>query len=273
MNDRDCVHFLQATLPRLRLRWRGFRRVRRQVCRRLQRRLGQLALPDLAAYRQHLDRHPAEWDVLDRCCRITISRFYRDRHIFRLLERDLLPELAAQAREHARPGLRVWSAGCGGGEEPYSLSILWRHSPETATRQIGLDILATDTDPGMLQRALGACYPFSSVRDLPSDWRDAAFRRSDGNYCLHERYRQAVRLSPHDIRSVAPDGPFDLVLCRNLAFTYFDDGLQRETAGHIAAVLRPGGLLVLGAHEHLPSDLDGFAPWQTGLPLYRRVPL
>ena len=273
MNDRDCVRFLQEMLPRLHLRWRGFRRVRRQVCRRLQRRLTQLQLADLAAYRQHLDRHPAEWDVFDACCRITISRFFRDRHIYRLLEQDVLPQLAAQAREHARRGLRIWSAGCGSGEEPYSLSILWLHSTDPVSRQTGLDILATDADPGALRLALCACYPFSSVRDLPSDWLDAAFYPGDGEYCLHDHYRQTVRFSQHDIRSAAPDGPFDLVLCRNLAFTYFDDGLQRETARHIAAVLRPGGLLVLGAHEHLPDDLAGFVPWQAGLPLYRRVAL
>jgi chemotaxis protein methyltransferase CheR len=271
MNDRDCVRFLQETLPRLHLRWRGFRRVRRQVCRRLQRRLTQLQLADLAAYRQHLERHPAEWDALDDCCRITISRFYRDRHIYRLLERDVLPLLAAQARQHGKPDLRIWSAGCGGGEEPYSLSILRAHSPQPALRQTGLQILATDNDPGVLQRARTACYPFSSVRDLPADWRRAAFSHSEGEYCLREPYRQAVRFLQHDIRSAAPDGPFDVVLCRNLAFTYFDDGLQRETARRIATALRSGGLLVLGTHEHLPAGMEDFAPWQTGTPLYRRT--
>jgi chemotaxis methyl-accepting protein methylase len=75
----------------------------------------------------------------------------------------------------------------------------------------------------------------------------------------------------HDIRSAAPDGPFDLVLCRNLAFTYFDARLQRQTGEYIASVLHDGGLLVLGVHERLPHDLEGFAPWQVGFPIYRRV--
>ena len=270
MNDRDCVRFLQETLPRLHLRWRGFRRVRRQVCRRLQHRLKQLQLPDFAAYRQHLERHPQEWDVLDSCCRITISRFCRDRAIYRLLEHDALPQLASQAQVSGRKNLRIWSAGCGAGEEPYSLAILWSHSPEPAIRLIALDILATDSDRVLLQRARAACYPYSSIRELSPDWRDAAFSHVDGEYCLHKRYREGVHLLQHDIRTAAPDGPFDLVMCRNLAFTYFDEGLQRETAARIAAVLRRGGLLVLGTHEHLPHDLDGFVPLQAGQPVYRR---
>jgi chemotaxis protein methyltransferase CheR len=268
MNDRDCIRFLQETLPRLHLSWHGFRRVRRQVCKRLQRRLKQLQLPDLASYRQYLDQHPPEWDTLDGCCRITISRFYRDQGIYRLLEREALPRLAVQAQERGMPRVRVWSAGCGAGEEPYSLAILWALSQEPALQQTGLEILATDADSGLLQRARSACYPYSSIRELPSDWLDAAFIHGGDGYCLRKAYRRVVNFVQHDIRSAAPDGPFDLVLCRNLAFTYFDADLQRETGQRIASVLRKEGLLVLGAHECLPDKLDGFISWQPELPLY-----
>lgn len=270
MNDRDCVQFLQETLPHLHLCWRGFRRVRRQVCRRLQRRLDALQLPDLAAYRRHLDRHPPEWAVLDDCCRITISRFFRDRGMFRVLEHDALPQLAARARGRGASGIRAWSAGCGAGEEPWSLAILWALAPVPAFRSAGLEILATDSDAGLLQRARRACYPYSSLRELPPEWREAAFDRADDLWCLRPACRRGVCFRQHDIRADTPDGPFDLVLCRNLAFTYFDAGLRRETARRIAAVLRKGGLLVLGAHERLPDDLEGFVPWQAGLALYRR---
>lgn len=270
MNDQDCVRFLQETLPQLHLSWHGFRRVRRQVCKRLQHRLQQLQLPDLASYRQHLDRHRQEWDTLDGCYRITISRFYRDRGTYRLLEREALPQLAAQAQGRGMPCIRVWSAGCGSGEEPYSLAILWALSPHPAFRHTGLEILATDTDSDLLQRARLACYPYSSIRELPSDWREAVFSHDGDRFCLQPTYRHAVSFMQHDLRSAAPDGPFDLVLCRNLAFTYFDASLQRETAQRIDSVLRKDGLLVLGAHERLPNDHEDFEPWQAGFPLYRR---
>jgi chemotaxis protein methyltransferase CheR len=68
---------------------------------------------------------------------------------------------------------------------------------------------------------------------------------------------------------VPPDGPFDLVLCRNLAFTYFDLELQRRTAAKLAGVLHAGGALVVGAHEALPAGLDEFEPWDSTQPIYK----
>jgi hypothetical protein len=79
MQDAECVALLRWALPRLGLRWPGFRKVRRQVCKRINRRIKELGLADVAAYREHLERVPEEWPRLDALCRITISRFYRDR--------------------------------------------------------------------------------------------------------------------------------------------------------------------------------------------------
>jgi chemotaxis protein methyltransferase CheR len=72
---------LQAALPRLGLRWPGFRKVRGQVIKRLKRRLRVLHLQDLVGYAAYLDTHPAEWGVLDAICRISVSRFYRDKGV------------------------------------------------------------------------------------------------------------------------------------------------------------------------------------------------
>jgi len=85
-------------------------------------------------------------------------------------------------------------------------------------------------------------------------------------------YKQAVTIIAHDIRTGQPDGPFDLILCRNLAFTYFDEDLQHETAECLANALRPGGALVLGAHEQLPQELPGVEPWDSARRVYRRPP-
>ena len=79
MLDQDCVRFLQWVLPRLRMRWPGFRKVRRQVCRRLQHRMNELELPGADAYRDYLLGHADEWPVVEHACRVTVSRFNRDR--------------------------------------------------------------------------------------------------------------------------------------------------------------------------------------------------
>ena len=124
MTDADCVAFLQWALPRLDMRWKGFRKVRGQVCKRIKRRLQELGLEGYAAYRQRLESDPGEWRLLDECCHITISRFFRDRDVFEALRRRILPDVAHKAAREGR-AVRIWSAGCASGEEPFTLKIFW----------------------------------------------------------------------------------------------------------------------------------------------------
>lgn len=269
MRDSDCIAFLQWALPVLGLRWRGFRGVRRQVCRRLAGRCRALGLTDLAAYRLYLDAHPGEWRELDALCRITISRFYRDRGVFELLEREVLPALARDAASRGA-GVEVWSAGCASGEEPYTLALVWRLAVAASFPRVGLHVLATDIDPVVLERARNGCYEAASVRDLPDRWRRAAFRELDGRFQLRREVIETIALLRHDVRDGAPGGPFDLVLCRNLAFTYYDRPLQRRVAGILAGSVRAGGALVIGAHESLPEDSGAFEPWPEARNVYRR---
>jgi chemotaxis protein methyltransferase CheR len=119
----DCIALLQWALPQLDLQWSGFRKVRRQVCKRLKRRITELQLDNFAAYRARLAVNPAEWIIFDQCCHITISRFFRDKGLFETVRRRVLPEIAVRAKREQRDA-RIWSAGCASGEEPYSLKIL-----------------------------------------------------------------------------------------------------------------------------------------------------
>jgi chemotaxis protein methyltransferase CheR len=270
MDDAEFVRLMQWALPRLRMRWRGFRRVRRQVHRRVRRRMIELGLSDLQAYRAALERDAAEWEALDRCCRITISRFGRDRRVFELLREEVLPRLAA---DPGREGvLRAWSAGCAMGEEPYSLVLTWELGLAPRVSGVRLEVVATDADEGMLERARLGVYKPSSLRELPTGWIEQAFCDLGGRHQLRPRFREQVCYACQDIRHDLPAGPFHLVLCRNLALTYFDEGLQRETLRRIRGRLLPGGALVLGAHERPPAGVEGLDRWGEGtLPVYREV--
>ncbi|MGB8275306.1 MAG: CheR family methyltransferase [Alphaproteobacteria bacterium] len=259
MKDEDCVSFLRWALPRLGFRWPGFRKVRRQVCKRVRRRLNGLDLPDVAAYRRFLESTPGEWPALDALCRIPISRFWRDRGVFDHLAAHILPRLANEADRSSKREIRAWSAGCASGEEPYSLAIAWELGAALRFPRLSLQILATDADAALLERATRAVYPRGSLKDLPQAFRDAAFEETNGQYRLRERFRAPALFRCEDIRTAMPEGPFDLVLCRNLAFTYFDEAGQRAALEKIAARLSPGGYLVIGAHEKLPKGAADFA--------------
>jgi chemotaxis protein methyltransferase CheR len=254
VTDAECVRFLQWALPRLGLRWQGFRKVRRQVCRRVSRRIAEVGLSEADAYRAYLDGNEGEWAVLAGLCRVTISRFWRDRAVFEALRDVVLPDLG--------PTVSAWSAGCASGEEPYSLVLA------AAEARIEMHVVATDVDSALLERARRACYEESSLRDLPDDLRGRAF----DDCRLRPEYREPVEFLRHDIRHGAPGGPFDVALCRNLVFTYFADELQREAGRHLARSLRAGGALVVGVHEALPEGLNELEPWPPARGVYRYRP-
>lgn len=269
-SDEKCVAFLQWALPQIGFRWKGFRKVRRQVCRRIRRRFRELGLANLDAYRELLVSDPEEWHRLERLCRVTISRFFRDREVYRRLGDEVLLELAATARNRGASGLRCWSAGCASGEEPYSLAILWRSSVAARFPEMTLSILATDWDLTVLARARRARYEEGSLREMPGDWRREAFEERDGGLELGTEHRERVSFAALDIRQSFPATAFDLILCRNLAFTYYDERSQRQVGQRLIDRMVPGGYLVVGSHESVPEDLTDHQLLRAGPSFYRR---
>jgi len=269
MRDADCVAFLQWALPRLGMCWLGFRKPRRQVCKRIAGRIAELGLADASEYRACLESDRAEWQALAALCTVSISRFYRDRAVFDCLGAQVLPGLGAAALERGQERLECWSAGCASGEEPYTLAIQWRLALAQRLPEIGLRVLGTDVDPALLERARTACYRASSLEDLPPAWREQAFERRGKLYRLRDEFREGVELERQNLLSELPRRQFDLVLCRNLAFTYFDAQLSRLALDRIASRLRAGGALVVGIHEDLPQPAPGFEPWPGCRAVYR----
>lgn len=261
MNDPDCIAFLQWALPQLGLRWAGYRKVQGLVCKRLAHRLRELGLGTLAEYRERVVEDAAERERLGALCRIPISRFYRDRGVFDALCDAALPALAERAATRGERTLHAWSAGCASGEEPYSLAIAWQLAVAPRFPGIALAVLATDAEPELLARAARGCYRSSSLKDLPKAWLPLAFDREGALHCVREAFRRCVAFAEQDLRVEMPAGPFDLILCRNLAFTYFDAPVQEGIAAQLAARLAPGGMLVAGSHEKLPAAAAAlFAP-------------
>jgi chemotaxis protein methyltransferase CheR len=212
-----------------------------------------LGIARFADYRAKLEAEPAEWQALDGFCRITISRLYRDRHTFEALRHVVLPQIALRAMAEAREA-RIWSAGCASGEEPYTLKILWDLKVGPRFPDASLGIVATDIDETLLERARNACYPKASLRELPPELTARAFTKGNGRWCVKPAHRQDVQFLRQDVRQEAPPGRFDLVLCRNLAFTYFASALQEAVLERIVASLEHQGILVIGSHEHLPGS-------------------
>ena len=270
MKDTDCVAFLQWAMPYLGLRWPGFRRVRRQVCKRVERRIRELGLNGRRAYAAYLDNRSSEWAVLGALCRVSISRFCRDRAVFDCLAETVLPQLAVTAAGGVPPEIRCWSAGCASGEEPYTLMLMWHQRVQSRFPRTNLMVVATDADDRLLERAREACYPKSSLKEVPLEWIERAFDRCDDGFRLRDQWKAGIEFRQQDIQLAQPCGPFDLVLCRNLAFTYFDESRQRMVLAGIAERLCAHGFLVLGRRESLPTGVP-FVPLAASPGIYRRA--
>jgi chemotaxis protein methyltransferase CheR len=270
MPDAECTTLLRAVAPRLGLRWRGFRNVQGQVCKRIRRRIRTLGLADVSEYQARLAAEPAEWSVLEQLCAVTLSRFYRDAEMWQLLRQQALPSAAQAALAAGDEAFRAWSVGCASGEEAYTLSIVWAF--EFAERYPGLPlrVLATDIGSAVLARARAARYAVATLRELPLGWQARAFEPAPTRELqVRPPLRAAVELRSADVRRELPQECFRLILCRNVVFTYFDERQQGELLERLLTRLLPGGLLVLGRGESLPAS--GGAPLAAlGAGIYQR---
>ncbi|UCH25801.1 MAG: hypothetical protein JSV66_18055 [Trueperaceae bacterium] len=226
----------------------------------------ELELPTTESYRAFLEANPAEWSILDKLCRVTISRFYRDVSVFDFLDQEVLPQLAKRVIDTGET-LRCWSAGCASGEEPYTLELIFKHRLDPKFPQLRREILATDTDPHLLERAQKACYPTGCLKNLPGELMTSFVKRG-GQCCLEQALRYEVTFSQQDIRTELPRGPFHLILCRNLVLTYFSTALQQRVLAGIIERLAPQGVLVFGKGEALPENVGGVVPLEESLNVF-----
>jgi chemotaxis protein methyltransferase CheR len=270
ITDAEGMEFLQWCLPRLCLRWPGFRKIRRRVYKRLKRRLHELGLPSIDAYRSYLAEHVEEWTELSSLCWMPITRFYRDRRVFQHLETEILPQLVERIINDQKNELRCWSAGCASGEEPLSLAILWQLLLARRYPAIEFRSVATDVDPRAIERARRGCYHWSSMKELPAEWRAEAFITSGDELCAKPEYLSAVTYLIQNLREGVPDGIFHLILCRNLAFTYFDEKSQCEILRRLTDKLAPGGALIIGKGESLPEGQWAIERCPLAMGVYRK---
>jgi len=238
---------LKEVAPCLGLQWRLFQR--RGIKRKVERRLTQLGLPNFEAYLSRIKSDPAEQAYLSTILAVTISRFFRDKEVFDLLETSVLPTIL---RNREKSDLKFWSIGCASGEEPYSLSLLWKEKFEKDFPKIRLSILATDIDEGMIERAKEGRYKKSSLREVPDSIIKRYFRIENQFYIVEQAIRESVEFRKQNILEEEPVSGMDVIFCRNLAFTYFSKESQIKVLRKIAISLNQKSYLVIGKDETLP---------------------
>jgi len=240
--------FIKEAAPLLDLQWRRFKRG--GIKRKVERRITELGLSNFEDYLLKIKRDPEEKSCLSQILTVTITRFFRDKEVFDILENSIIPAILKNKK--GKDEFKIWSVGCANGEEPYSLSILWREKFEKILLQIRLTILATDINESLLGRAREGRYKKSSLKEVPGEIFQRYFKIENGFYILDRSIRESVEFKKHDIIHGELFSGMDIIFCRNLAFTYFSKECQMNVLKKIARSLNEGGYLIIGKDESLP---------------------
>jgi chemotaxis methyl-accepting protein methylase len=248
--DGDALDAVLAVLrEREGLDLSGYRRT--TLGRRVRNRMVSAGVRGTAEYLDRLRSDPAETSRLLERLTIKVSRFYRNPAAVEAVRSAVAAELSRAPRP-----LAVWSAGCGRGEEPYTLAMLVAGLGQEAAAPA---VLATDIDEGALDAGRRGRYPPCALADVPAAARARWLAPAAGGAAAEVRpeLRARVAFERHDLSrdEAPPRGGFDLVCCRNVLI-YFDAPLQRRALRVVCDAIAPGGLLWLGEAEW---PLDGVA--------------
>ena len=242
---------------------------RELVQSRLSRRIRVLELPDFAAYCSLLETPSGQQESMHMLSALTtnVTSFFREPHHFEYLENEISPYLKNEVKRGKR--VRIWSAGCSAGHEPYSIaaSILtvWPKASDHDLR-----ILATDVDPKILDLAREGSYSQEEVERVPKKYCPILFQNLEmDRRKVRMDIRKLVYYRQLNLISKWPmNGKFDIIFCRNVAI-YFDRCTQQDLWHRFHNILKPGGMLMIGHSERLSGAAEeNFS--NEGITTYRR---
>lgn len=235
---------------------------RQLVQGRLLRRLRTLRLDGFSAYCDLLRRDPdGELGELASCISTNVTSFFREMHHYDMLVDELLPRWLEEKRNGGR--LRIWSAGCSTGEEPYAIAMVLAEAMERTGIQLDAKILATDLSPQALEFGRKGVYPVERLSGVSEARRKRWFLRGEGAFDgfaqVHPRLRELVTIQPLNLLHEWPmQGKFDAIFCRNVVI-YFDKPTKQRLFSRYAGMLDSRGYLFLGHSESmygLSEDFD-----------------
>lgn len=245
----------------------GYKRPSLMRC--VQRRMEVIKIEDFQAYRDYLEIHPDEFAYLFNTILINVTSFFRDREAWDFLAEEIVPTIIEE--KTAGGDIRVWSAGCSAGEEPYTLAMVFGEAlgVEEAARRV--KIYATDVDAEALAQARQGGYQPEVTEPIPERMRDKYFGLSGGRYVFRGDLRRAVIFGRHDLIQDAPISRLDLLVCRN-TLIYLNAETQRQVLARFHFALNDDGFLFLGRAEMLLMYSHLFRSVEHDYRVFTKVP-
>ncbi|MBW3629765.1 MAG: PAS domain-containing protein [Gemmatimonadetes bacterium] len=241
---------------------------RSSLTRRVAKRMQSVHVENFADYQDFLEVHPEEFAALFDTILINVTQFFRDADAWAALRGEHIPRMIA--RKAPDSPIRVWSAGCASGEEPYSLVIALAEELGIEQFKERVKVYATDMDDHALLEARVASYTEKDLAEVDPGLRERYFESTGGRFVFRQDLRRYVVFGAHDLLTDAPISHLDLLSCRN-ALMYFNSEAQARILARFHFALRDSGMLFLGRAEMLRSHGSLFAPLDLKARIFTKV--
>ena len=263
----DFRAFLEKLSVRYNFDFREYKEA--SLARRIRARMSQVHVDSFAAYSNLLDTNPNEHVTLFNTILINVTTFFRDSEAWKALAEDVIPRLVDEAGDSR--SLRIWSAGCSSGEEPYTIAMLLAEHLGEAANNYTVKIYGTDIDEEALTAARHAVYRTEQLKDIPDRLVDRYFTRDGQLYRFRRDIRRWCIFGGHNLTQAPPLSHIDLLVCRNVLI-YFTSELQDRILTRFHYSIREDGVLFLGRSESLLARSRLFTPLNLKWRIFQRTP-
>jgi chemotaxis protein methyltransferase CheR len=253
----DLIYFEQWVLKEYNIDLSAYKS--NQLHRRILSLMSRVEVSSVEEYISLLKKDPAQKQKFLDFITINVTEFFRNPEIFDELSKKIQSELPYSS------GLKIWSAACSIGAEPYSLAMIMDNLSSKANHKV----VATDIDNTILQKAKNGQYIYSEVKNVPKQFLDKYFLVNDNKYCISSQIKKMVDFKKHDLILDNYESNFDLIVCRNVVI-YFNQDVKDKIYKKFSASLKKGGLLFVGATESIYNYKEyGFE--KTSTFIYKKI--
>ena len=253
----DLIYFQQWVLKEYNIDLSAYKS--NQLHRRILSLMSRVEVKSVEDYIKLLKKDPAQKQKFLDFITINVTDFFRNPEIFDELSKKVKSELSYNS------GLKIWSAACSIGAEPYSLAMIM----DNLNPRVNHKIIATDIDSTILQKAKNGEYIYSEVKNVSKQYLDKYFVINGDKYCINSQIKKMVQFKKHDLILENYESNFDLIVCRNVVI-YFNGDVKDKIYKKFSESLKKGGLLFVGATESIYNYKDyGFE--KTSTFIYKKI--
>jgi len=226
-------------------------------------------------YNSYLLDTPAEHEILIRQMSNSYSEFFRNGLTFSFLEQAIIPKLFEKHNRKASGDIRIWSAGCASGQEPYSLAMLFEDYKASRQTKSTYRFFATDNSSDQIEAAKMGIFSSDNIKNVKFKFINEFFSKIGDKYAVNDKIKSRIDFSVFNLLdevSSAPPasvyGDFDLVMCSNVLF-YYKSSYQKFIIEKLNRVLKPGGIFITSEAEvHLFDSASGFTRFASPAPIF-----